>query len=105
MIQRSLDRYEVDYEQPLPLYLTMTGDRNGGVWLARFVGGFMVEAIAEYDVISWDGTWLGTVTSPPRFRVLDVVGGPEPRVLGVLSDDFGVESVAVFEVITRATTP
>lgn len=102
MIERSLNRYEVDYGEPLPLYLTMNGDGNGGVWLAQFVGGYTVEAIPAYDVISWDGTWLGTVDSPPRFRVLDVVGAPELRVLGVLSDDFGVESVAVFRVTMTA---
>ena len=94
MIERSLSRYEVDYGAPLPLYLTMNGDADGGVWLAHFAAGFSPDAIPAYDVISSDGTWIGTVECPPRFRVLDVAGN---RVLGVMLNDLDIESVAVFE--------
>ena len=45
-------------------------------------------------VISGDGEWLGTVEAPPKFRILDVVGG---LVLGVQLDEMDVENVVVYE--------
>ena len=47
-------------------------------------------------VIGPDGEWLGTVETPPRFRILDVAGG---LVLGVELDEMDVENVVVYELI------
>jgi len=93
LIERSLARYEVRPEEPLPLYTEIHGDRDGGVWLSAFVPGSPLGSFPSYDVIAPDGIWLGAVEAPAGFRLLDVAGD---RVLGVLTDELGVESVAVF---------
>ena len=51
---------------------------------------------SPYTVIGPDGEWLGTVETPPRFRILDVGGG---LVLGVELDEMDVESVVVYELV------
>ena len=47
-------------------------------------------------MIARDGEWLGMVDAPTGLRILDVGWG---RVLGVVTDEMGVESVAVYELV------
>ena len=79
---------------PMPLFSTPIGDSEGRVWLPSYRPGVRAEGAPRYTVISSDGEWLGTVEAPPRFRILDVVGG---LVLGVQLDEMDVENVVVYE--------
>lgn len=96
-VKRVLDRLEVDRSVSLPLFGELHGDGQGGVWVGTYTVGTSPSATPprRYSVVASDGTWLGTLEMPPRFRVLDI---RNDRVLGVLSDSLDVESVAVYRV-------
>jgi hypothetical protein len=95
-LQLITGRYVVDRDQPLPLYRVLRGDRDGGLWLGAYTPGLDPRFVlpARYDLVDPEGIWLGTLESPPGFKVLDVSGD---RVLGVVRDDFDVETIAVYE--------
>ena len=50
----------------------------------------------SYTLLSRDGEWLGRIAAPDGLRVLDVAGG---RVLGIVDDEMGAESVVVCELV------
>ena len=97
-IERQLANTDFSLDTPMPLFRQLLGDGEGGVWMSEFqpIQGFVFPP--RYTVVGADGAWLGTVEMPERFRLLDVRGN---RVLGVLVDELGVESVAVFELRMR----
>ena len=96
MTASNMARYHAVLGHPMPLFNPPFGDAEGRVWLPAYrPGGWRVDA-PDYTVISTDGEWLGTVTAPPRLRVLDVAGG---LVLGVLRDETDVQSVVVYELV------
>ncbi|WP_420636833.1 hypothetical protein [Candidatus Palauibacter sp.] len=99
MIQEDMSRYRAMIGQPIPLFGSPFADPDGNVWLPSYRPAYPEEG-SPYTVISPDGEWLGQVETPPGFRILDVAGG---LVLGVLRDDFDVESVAVYELATRTS--
>jgi hypothetical protein len=86
-----------DATVPRPLFRDLRGDGAGGVWMSEFVPVLGFVSLPRYQVVDADGTWLGTVDMPARFRLLDVAHG---LALGALTDELGVESVAVFEVFS-----
>jgi hypothetical protein len=96
-IEEQIARLDVPRGAVLPLAQTMSGDDRGRVWLPEYMPtpGFDFYP-SRYDVVDADGTWLGPVQMPPRFRLLDVAGG---RVLGVQLDELDVEHVVVYELI------
>ena len=96
LIQRSLARYQLDTDQPLPLYGTPFGDADGRIWMAEHSIGSGRDGTPAYTVIAADGVWLGKVAVPTGLRVLDVAGG---RVLGVVKDEMDVQSVVVYELV------
>jgi hypothetical protein len=101
MVTRQRDNLAAAIDRPLPLFRDIQGDGQGGVWLGEFTpvaGPFSF--VPRYHVVASDGAWVGAAEMPARFRVLDV-DGENGRVLGVLVDELGVESVAVFRVTTR----
>ena len=91
--QRDLADYRASIGRPLPLFGSPFADAEGRVWLPSYRPGGSREGLS-YTVISSDGEWLGTVDTPPRFRILDVAGG---LVLGVLRDEMDVENVVVWQ--------
>jgi hypothetical protein len=84
-----------DPAQPRPLFRDLRGDGAGGVWMSEFVPVLGMISLPRYTVVDREGAWLGTVEMPAGFRLIDVAYG---RALGVLTDELGVESVAVYEV-------
>jgi hypothetical protein len=78
--------------EPLPFFGTLRGDDLGNVW----VGNYSVDprTTERFEVFSPTGDWLGSVSLPPRFRVLDIQDG---GILGVQYDDLGVNAVALYQ--------
>jgi hypothetical protein len=104
IVRRDRERYEIDTSQPFPLFSSVRGDGQGGVWLSPYRTGVEdgSDQIVPWIVIAQDGQWLGSVRFPDGFRLLDVYGD---RVLGVLRDAMDVESVAVFTLTPEPRAP
>ncbi len=96
MINERLARYRAVLGDPMPLFISPFGDSHGRVWLPSYQPDDPTEGTPSYTIIAADGTWLGTVEAPPRFRILDVTGG---LVLGVQLDDMDVENVVAYELV------
>jgi hypothetical protein len=96
MVERSLGRYELAPDQPLPLVSEIFGDREGRVWLGHWAADARLNGVTHYSILAPDGSWLGDIEAPPRVRILDVSGN---RVLGAFRDELGVESVVVYELL------
>lgn len=93
LVERELERYSTLPDEPLPLFGALVGDGAGGVWVGEYVVGAPQTPVPRYDIVSADGRGLGSVTLPENLRVLDL---EDDRLLGVLTDELGVESLAVF---------
>jgi hypothetical protein len=95
-IREQRERLHLDSSQPFPLFGLIEGDGRGGVWLSEFPadGRNPYYGLSHWSVVAANGEWLGSVTLPDGFRVLDISAD---RVLGVLRDSMDVESVAVFQ--------
>lgn len=99
LIESSLRRYELNPDEPLPLFGVPLGDDEGRVWLNEYSVAYqLTRAAPSYIVLSPDGKWLGRVAVPDGLRLLDVSGG---RVLGVATGEMGVESVVVYDLVER----
>lgn len=98
MVRENVARREADLGKPLALFGSPFGDAEGRVWLPSYDIAGPREGSPPYIVISPDGEWLGKVDAPPGLRILDVAHG---RVLGVVTDEMDVESVVVYELISR----
>lgn len=100
-MQRILADYELMADEPLPLFDGLFGDREGRVWLERFAAGSEVGIASGYSILASDGTWLGDVRTPVGVRLLDV---SRNRALGVVTDDLGVESIMLYELLPTGGT-
>ncbi len=98
MVRENVARREADLGKPLALFRSPFGDAEGRVWLPSFDIAGPREGSPPYTVFSPDGEWLGQVDAPPGLRILDVAHG---RVLGVVTDEMDVQSVVVYELISR----
>lgn len=90
--------YRASIGRPMPLFADPFADSEGRVWLPSYKPGGARHSVPPYTVITPDGIWLGTVDTPPRFRILDVADG---LVLGMQVNEMDVESVAVYELVGR----
>ena len=90
--REGMARYDTRLGNPISHFVSPFADAEGRVWLPRFIPGGPGEGAPPYTVISPEGEWLGMVDGPPGLRILDVGWG---RVLGVVTDEMGVESVVV----------
>lgn len=86
--------------EPKPAFLPMLrqawADGDDTLWLLEF--NLDLSAPERYHVVRADGTPLGLVSAPPRFRLRQV--GPD-WVLGVRSDNDGVEQVVRYGLTRR----
>ena len=94
--QRIMGIYRASIGRPMPLFSDPFADAERRVWLPSYKPGGVRHSVPPYAVIAPDGEWLGTVETPPGFRILDVAGG---LVLGMVVDEMDVESVAVYELL------
>lgn len=93
MIQRSLERYEVYADMPLPLWNELKGDALGRTWIAEFTPAGSGGGSARYFMIGPAADRLSMVEFPSRVRLLDA---SRERVLVVQRDEMDVEHVAVY---------
>ncbi len=98
LVRSVLEGYQLEPDEPLPLFSRPFGDDEGRLWLGQYTVPVRQGTALSYAVFSPDGEWLGRVDAPAGLRILDVAGG---RVLGVLKDEMGVESVVVYELVGR----
>lgn len=96
MTRRNMAGHEADLGNPIEHFKSPFADAEGRVWLPTSMPGVPGEGVPPYTVISPEGEWLGTVDGPPALRIPDVGRG---RVLGVVTDETGVESVVVHELV------
>jgi len=79
--------------RPLPHFGRLLGDDRGNAWVADYSVNWRTSA--RFEVFTADGDWLGSVSLPPRFQVLDIA---ESRVLGVQFNDLGVAAAVVYRI-------
>lgn len=94
-----------------PAHDRLLVDRTGFLWVQRPQTEPPWEEAMDYtpvpphestwDVFAPDGTWIGTLALPARFRVMDIGGS---HVAGVRKDGLDVESVQVWE-LRRPPSP
>ena len=96
LMQRTLSRYELVADEPLPLFTQPFGDREGRLWLGHYTVGARVGGVSGYSILAPDGIWLGEVRAPEGVRLLDVA---QDRALGVFRDEMGVESLVLYELL------
>ena len=66
----------------------MIVDPTGAVWLQLYRGESEADEPVRWLVLAADGTWLGTVGLPDRFRIVDI---EMDAVLGVWYDELDVQ--------------
>ena len=92
----SMARYEARLGNPISHFTPPFADAEGRVWLPTYIPGGPREGVPPYTVVPPDGTWLAMVDGPPGLRILDVGWG---RVLGIVTDEMGAESVVAYELV------
>jgi len=74
-----------------PLYDAMLADPEGNLWVRDYYWPREDEP-QLWTVFSTRGTWLGSVVTPGGLNVTDISAD---HIVGVMSDDLGVETVWV----------
>ncbi len=73
-------------------------DASGAIWLRNAVGPVRRDSLAQrWTVLSADGSWLGSVTTPRRLEVHQITAD---RIIGVWRDENDVEYVRIYR-LTR----
>lgn len=83
-----------------PAYGDVLQDRAGHLWVSAWP--LPGEAPDSWDVLAPDGVWLGTVETPASFRLLEA---GNDWVLGIETDDLGVERVVLRRLVRRGARP
>jgi hypothetical protein len=90
--QRALYSDFFNEDLPLPEHLPavqgLLVDALGSIWTERYRLPWEVDNV--WDVLSSEGVWLGSFTTPSRLRVFEIGRG---HILGLARDDLGVERV------------
>lgn len=90
-IAERIGSYSMDPAAPLPLFGPLQGAPDGSVWVADYSP--LGRGVPRYRVMGADGGWSGVVEFPEPFQVLSVL---DDRVLGVVTDEFDVQALAVY---------
>lgn len=81
-----------------PAYSRMIVDPTGAMWLELYRGESEAEEPVRWLVLTADGTWLGTIGLPDRFRIVDI---EMDAVLGVWYDELDVQHPQVLRLERR----
>jgi hypothetical protein len=91
-IANAIERY-LPVGSLLPTWTSMIADPTGRLWLRSQTCTGVPIGSEEYEVISLDGKYLGTISVSDSRRVLAVRGN---RVLVTWSDELGIERVGLY---------
>jgi len=80
--------------ETMPAYDEVTVDRVGNLWVEEYRR--PRETLRRWAVFDARGVWLGTLSVPDRFVILDV---GDDYVLGRWTDDLEIEHVQMYELI------
>jgi hypothetical protein len=85
-----------DFELPetKAVYGDIQVDRAENIWVSEYT--FAQRQPTSWSVFSPDGIWLGELTAPDRFRILDI--GAD-YVLGVYRDELDVEYLQLYPLV------
>ena len=90
-IREQLEQYRtLDLPESLPGYTDVLFADTGDIWARRYR--MRGDSMDRWDVFAADGFFLGRVHIPVSFRVEEVSRG---QVVGIATDEFGVERVEV----------
>lgn len=96
-IRASIEGYRaMPLPESLPGYTDVVIADTGEIWARRY--GVRGAAMVRWDVFAADGGYLGRVVVPGSFRIEEVGLG---QVLGVATDDLGVERAQIRELTFR----
>lgn len=90
---RILEEDRENASSHLPFFVTVHAAPSGQVWLGEYTGPGIFPA--RYLEISADGRPLRWIEFETAIRVLDMDGN---RILGVQTDEWDIQSVAIFEI-------
>lgn len=92
-VKQLLDR--MTFPDTKPAYDGFVAGDGGALWVRRYDQP-AIDLPARYDLFDRDGQWLGHVTFPPRFTLLDAGPG---HALGVWKDPDDVEYVRLYRLL------
>ena len=96
-IRASMEQYrEMPLPESLPGYTDVVIADTGEIWVQRYA--MWGAAMVHWDVFAADGGYLGRVEVPGSFRIEEVGRG---QVLGIATDDLGVERAQLRELTFR----
>jgi hypothetical protein len=81
----------MEYPVSRPSYTQLLLDPLGNLWALQFDPA--LRSAQEWWVFDPEGVWLGSMSFPPAFRLMDARG---QLVAGIETDDLGVERVVVY---------
>ena len=84
---------EVTYPETKPVFRDLATDRAGRLWVQGWTAD---EEVDRWLIFERSGTLVGTVVARSDLRVLDAA---EDYVLVLVTDDLGVETVQLFELL------
>jgi hypothetical protein len=84
----------------LPAFQTLRHDRVGNLWLEDYRAD--PAEPPRWTVLDPEGRWLGSVATPPGFRVADI---GDDYVLGIARDELDVEHVLLYTLRKEAAAP
>lgn len=85
---------EVSFPEALPAFMDLVVDKESNLWVER--SRLPGDEQPRWDVFDPGGQWLGTVETPPDFRIAEI--GAD-YVLGIFQDEFDVEHVRMYRLI------
>jgi len=85
---------DMDLPEVLPIYRTIAVDAESNLWIQRYMA--CCDPNVPWLVFDSQGMWLGSVSIPARFEVLEI---GSDYVLGKSEDELDVESVAVYALL------
>lgn len=87
-------------EGDLPVIGSVWGDPLGRTWVGQYHWGFTLPN--RLKVFGPRGEWLGFVDLPAHVQILEIT---EDRILGIETDDFDVQAIAVWELERAGSVP
>jgi len=80
----------------LPVFAELIGDLSDNLWIKRYIYPWISDDSEAWDVFNADGVLQAFVTHPEGLRIHEI---GEDYVLGVVTDELGVERVRLYDLV------